>query len=252
MDVPTFLQTHDLKYSADVPLASDIKILHFGDLHWRSSSPGARETQIEKILQNHSADLWIFSGDSVNRHRFWPEFSQWLGSLPGPEHRFAVPGNWDYTRGGMLDAFTRVWSEAGFQVLRNRATTLSIRGTDIQVAGLGDLRADRVDMSLATTEIPPQTFRIVVSHNPDVLLYPEPLRCHLLLCGHTHGGQIRFPGWGAMTTSTRLGRKFDKGVFRITDSQYVFITKGIGSGRVPLRIACPPEVAQLTVRTINS
>jgi predicted MPP superfamily phosphohydrolase len=80
-----------------------------------------------------------------------------------------------------------------------------------------------------------------------VLLAGDRLQFNLLLSGHTHGGQIRLPGIGALVTSTRLGRKFDKGLFRLAPTQYVFITCGIGTGNVPLRLYCPPEVALLNV-----
>jgi len=104
-----------------------------------------------------------------------------------------------------------------------------------------------VNGSLAGKPLEDGVFRLLLCHNPDVLLMRERLAFHLLVCGHTHGGQIRLPGIGAVVTSTRLGRKFDKGLFQLGPTQYVFITQGVGMGEVPLRILCPPEVALLNI-----
>jgi predicted MPP superfamily phosphohydrolase len=241
------LQEYDIGVPAEMNLKTGFRILHFGDLHWRSRSPGRLERRVKQALESTPADLVVFSGDTVNRHRSWQQVSRWLSDLQVRGPRFAVPGNWDYSRAGLLDEFTEVWEQAGFQVLRNRALRLDLHGQALDVVGFADARQDSMDWRLVEKPVPDGVFRLLLSHNPDVLLARDRMTFHLLLSGHTHGGQIRLPGIGALVTSTRLGRKFDKGLFRLAPTQYVFITCGIGTGDVPLRVCCPPELALLNV-----
>lgn len=241
------VQEYTVRYPAEIHLAAGLQVLHFGDLHWRPGSPGLLERKVKQALESASADLVVFTGDTVNRHRSWQQVSRWLSDLQLSAPRFAVPGNWDYTQAGLLEEFTDVWEQAGFHVLHNRAFPVEIHGQGVEVMGLADARTGVIDWSLAERPIPEGIFRLLLSHNPDVLLARDRIRFHLLLSGHTHGGQIRFPGARALVTSTRLGRKFDKGLFRIASTQYVFITRGVGTGAVPLRVCCPPEVALLNL-----
>ena len=243
----SMLQTYDLNFPPKALAGQGFTILHIGDLHWRAHSPRKIEAQLKSILRHTPADVLVFTGDTVNRQRYWAKAAKWLKDMEGPPLRFAVPGNWDYSQGGLLDDFRETWTAAGFTVLQNEMTELQVGGQSIEVVGLGDIRVDRVDWELAGAQVPPGVFRLLLSHNPDVLLNPERLQYHLLLSGHTHGGQICFPGIGSLVTSTRIGRKYDKGVFKINDSQYVFITRGIGEGDIPLRIGSPSEVALLRI-----
>ena len=73
----------------------------------------------------------------------------------------------------------------------------------------------------------------------------------LLLCGHTHGGQIRLPRYGAMTTSTRLGKRYEAGLYGLGSGRHLYVSRGVGEGHVWIRILCPPELALLTLRSLR-
>jgi predicted MPP superfamily phosphohydrolase len=104
------------------------------------------------------------------------------------------------------------------------------------------------DFILSVAEkIPAGAFPIVLSHSPDAFPHTAAMGWPLLLAGHTQGGQIRFPFLGALTTDTALGREFTSGLFRRGRAQ-LFITRGVGTTRVPFRFLAPPEVAMVTLR----
>lgn len=91
--------------------------------------------------------------------------------------------------------------------------------------------------------------RIVLAHHPDTALFLQdlvPPHVDAVLAGHTHGGQVRIPWFGAPYTATRLGRAFDRGLFRV-GSVPLYITAGVGTSLVPIRLFDPPEVTRLTL-----
>ncbi len=107
---------------------------------------------------------------------------------------------------------------------------------------------DAPDYMLALCEkIPPGAFTIALSHSPDAFIHTSRLGWPLLLAGHTQGGQIRLPFVGALKTDTALGPKYAAGLFRRTGSA-LYVTRGIGTSRIPFRFLSPPELTLLTLR----
>ena len=98
----------------------------------------------------------------------------------------------------------------------------------------------------ASQRIPQGAWPLVLSHTPDVFPYAAAMGWPLVLAGHTQGGQIRIPFIGVLTTDTELGRHFASGLFRKGPTQ-LFITRGVGTTRVPFRFLVPPEVALITL-----
>lgn len=95
--------------------------------------------------------------------------------------------------------------------------------------------------------------RILLAHSPDVMLDVETLgglAPDLILAGHTHGGQIRLPLIGAFYTRTRLGRTFDTGLF-LTGRNRIYITSGVGTAILPVRLLTPPELALITLDPVR-
>ena len=88
---------------------------------------------------------------------------------------------------------------------------------------------------------------ILLSHTPDIFLDAARLGVPLVLAGHTQGGQIGLPWLGALFTDTRLGRDYASGLFTRGEAS-LFVTRGVGTTRIPVRFLCPPEVSLLTLR----
>ena len=88
---------------------------------------------------------------------------------------------------------------------------------------------------------------IVLTHNPDI--FPNvPQRVQLVLAGHTHGGQVRFPIIGSVVQSSDYGDRWERGdVFE--DNHHLFVTSGIGTSIVPVRFGLPPEIVILTLKS---
>jgi len=96
-------------------------------------------------------------------------------------------------------------------------------------------------------EIPAGSFVVAIAHSPDAFPGTAALGWPLLLAGHTQGGQVRLPFIGAIGTDTALGRKYAAGLFE-RDGSRLYITRGVGTSRIPVRFLSPPEVTLLTLR----
>ncbi len=90
--------------------------------------------------------------------------------------------------------------------------------------------------------IPDSAFSILLAHTPDMVLTAEAAQVDLQLSGHTHGGQVRIPGWGPPLVQTKLGRAFTQGLFQFGDTQ-LYVNRGLGTVMLPLRLFCRPEIA---------
>lgn len=164
---------------------------------------------------------------------------------------FFVPGNHDIvasSRTGSRHRVETLLSKSGVRVLLNRQENDIIRGTRVVIAGVDDLMRGAPDLSIAEAAPGEAGLRILLSHNPDVVLSLPRDSWDLLLCGHTHGGQIRLPLVGPVTTNSRTGRLFWKQpvVFR---GIRVFMSQGLGTTLLPIRLLCSPRIDVLKLRS---
>src|SRR5262249_25685054 len=104
----------------------------------------------------------------------------------------------------------------------------------------------RPDLKAALATLPADVPVVLLIHEPDLVdWYSLDPRVVLPLSGHTHGGQIRLPGIGALTLPG-FGRKYQCGLFRV-NSSWLYTNRGIGFIRMPVRINCLPEITELTL-----
>ena len=169
-----------------------------------------------------------------------------LRSLVAPQGIYAVLGNHDH------------WIDAHFvqdklsnlpaQILTNRNIILD---NGLAMAGIDDLLKGSPDLRKAMANIPPEITTILLSHNPDVnLQLNDEARICLVISGHTHGGQIRIPfaKWAPWVPCSLRYRQ--SGLIRETIERSTFVTKGIGTTIIPLRVACPADIAILRLLRI--
>lgn len=227
-----------------------VRIVQVTDIHL-SGPPGRVLLQAADEVARLEPDLLVFTGDAVNRRRAWGEAAAWLRDLPATTAKFAVPGNWDYPRGG-LPAFLEAMDTAGFQALINRTVRVELCGGGLDVVGFDDVRYGNAVIPKGEAGERNGPFVLALCHSPDVLLELHPSRFDLLLCGHTHGGQVRLPGYGALLTSTKIGKRYEGGFYEPLPGHYVHVSRGLGEGAIKLRFLCPPELARFTLRAVDS
>jgi predicted MPP superfamily phosphohydrolase len=210
------------------------------DVHHSEAVPVSDVSRAVGLLVAAKPDLIVLGGDYVTfgDRTFVDPVAELLSPLAAAPHgSFAVLGNHDDDR-DMPAALT----QRGFTVLRDQRTSLVIRGETLDLAGIRFWTRRPSDLARVLSGTSGTT--ILLAHDPRRLVEAAALDVQLVLSGHTHGGQVVLPGVGALA-----GRKFPvlAGV-GTEENATVFVSRGVGTVYVPVRINCPPEVAVLTLK----
>ena len=230
---------------------NDLKIAVLSDIHAGGWFIDERKLRliVERTNQLQPELIVILgdymSGDRSTSDRMEPEvFAPLLKDLRAPLGVYSVLGNHDWWWDG--PRVRRGLEANGIKVLDDEVAEVKARGSSVWLAGLGDLWTRPQRISRTIEQIPEGQPIIALTHNPDI--FPRvPQRVPLLLAGHTHGGQIRFPVIGMVVEPSRVGDHYGRGhVFE--NSHHLFVTTGIGTSIAPLRFGVPPEIVLLTLR----
>ena len=148
-------------------------------------------------------------------------------------------------RGGYSDLqqIKNLLAESGIRMLHNEGVSISVRGQKLGLVGVGDLWANDLDSEKAFASMQGQGVPVILlSHNPDSKQQLVPFHWDLMLCGHTHGGQLELPILGTPFAPVR-DHDFVRGLHRWKE-RWIYITKGVGN-LYGLRFNCRPEVSVL-------
>jgi len=140
----------------------------------------------------------------------------------------------------------RTWQESGWEILRNRNVAMSGTNSRVWIVGVDDPVTGREDVAQALVGVPPGVCRIGMGHSPDLVAELPPDSVDLLLCGHTHGGQIVLPLLGPPAVNAQLGAYYAWGLFNYQGTM-LEVTRGVGMVHPLYRLNCPPEIALLTL-----
>jgi predicted MPP superfamily phosphohydrolase len=229
-----------------------LRIAVLSDIHvdnWSVTEKKLR-TIVERTNQLHP-DLIVILGDYMSGNgwvtrRVEPEvFAPILKDLRAPLGVYSVLGNHDWWYSGIK--VRRGLEQNGIKVLEDEAAQVDARGTSLWLVGLADLWTRPQRISEAVAKVPEGQPLIALTHNPDI--FPNvPQRVQLVLAGHTHGGQVRFPLIGPVVSSSDYGDRWVRGhVFE--DNHHLFVTSGIGTSIMPVRFGLPPEIVLLTLKS---
>lgn len=208
------------------------------DIHRSQTVSHEHVVAAVNLLMAERPDLIILGGDYVtwgDRHYVQPA-AESLAGLAAPFGVIAILGNHDDDRDMPAALVAK-----GFTVLRDAHTRLIVRGEPMDFIGIRYWTRRVTDIARLARGTVPHT--ILLAHTPKRLMEAQQLAIPAVLSGHTHGGQIVLPGIGAIAA-----REFPViAGFERRDSTSIFVSRGVGTVYVPVRINCPPEVAVLTL-----
>lgn len=220
------------------------RIVQLTDLHYDSPVQTQWIYYLTEVANNLKGDLIVCTGDYVNKTSSTKEIDivwDMLSTLNAKAGVFSVLGNHDHWADTARSDYCL--KQTG-QDLRHKIVPIR-RGTDtIWLAGAGDLYEDHRNLDGVLGQIPDSDCRIVLAHNPDSADTSHRKRFDLMISGHTHGGQVRIPFFGAPFLPVQ-NKDYTSGLRRSTNGRPVFISRGIGSTILPVRFNCFPEIAVL-------
>ncbi len=230
---------HTVPASAAVRLTSPLRVAHVSDLHTRGL--GRRERALLARLEQERPDLIVITGDTLagfgGTHRGTREL---LTQLKAPLGVYLVRGNWENWQPPGNEA--EHYRLAGVKLLLNRGE--SVR-PDVWVGGVDDAGNGRPDALAALGAAPPGALRILLFHSP---AYFDQVadQVHFAFSGHTHGGQVRIPFlpplWLPYGSWPYVEGWYEHGAARM------YVSRGVGTSVLPVRFACRPELAIITIQ----
>src|SRR5665648_50815 len=244
-------------YFPNLPTALEkTTICQLSDLHLETLQ--ILPERIEQLVMAQKPDLIVITGDIISTRTDIDKLESYVGGLTAPHGKFVVMGNNDYSHLShtLFKHYLQQFQNLGWTPLLNDASFLP--SLNLWVIGVDDPATahDYVDLAyqnvLASSSTSTSSFRLVLAHSTDCLDGVAEHGADRLLTGHTHGGQIRIPGFKLLLTNTYLG---DHGIYEgyhVINGVPLYINRGIGESSVPLRINVPPEIAFFTLHKGDS
>ena len=231
--------THVTLPTAKFPHGSaPLRIVHISDLH---ADPKAyAEAKVLKLIREQQPDLICFTGDAANE-RGTPQFRAFMMELGKIAPVYAVRGNWDEPWEAHL-----LYDNLPVKLLGPKAEEVEIKGHKLEIGGL---HADEVASIADRYPQDASVYRIFLYHFPDAVEQMGSAHIDLYLAGHTHGGQVRLPFYGALITFSRYDKKYEAGFYQIGKT-VMYVNRGIGmeGGKAPrVRFLDRPEVTVIEV-----
>jgi predicted MPP superfamily phosphohydrolase len=220
-----------------------LRVLLVSDIHGGIFLKPETLSQIVHALMQEKPDLVVVAGDLVTGHT--NEATRYLDVLAplaqAPLGAWFCFGNHDYF-GGSPDELRANLEAIGIKTLKNESVSLTHRGRGFVLGGIDDriMGQPNWDGVLAAHGVP----HLLISHNPDHFYDAEARGIALTLSGHTHGGQIRFPGGPAIIRQSRYC--LDEGVYAFRSSLLV-VSRGLGSVMLPFRWGADPEAVLIEI-----
>mgnify|MGYP003869488655 CR=1 FL=1 len=238
-----------LEIATHNPPVQPLHILHLSDLHIERITP--REREILFQVAEMQPDLIVLTGDflstsNLNDPLSWQETRWFLNHLHAPFGVYAVNGNID------SPLTMRVLFEGlPIRVLDDEVEALQLPDRMLYLIGVSHqgLERDRTALKTLSGNIPPGATRVLLYHTPDLIETAAAEGIHLYLAGHTHGGQIRLPFYGAVLTLSVYGKQYEKGHYTV-GATHLYVSRGIGmEGWIAprVRFLCPPEMVEITL-----
>lgn len=242
-----------------LPAAFDgFSIALLADTHHGPCMPLRYLRRVVALTNELEPDIVALGGDYVHRHRRWrlgaggKEFIrpgiEVLAGLRARCGRFAVLGNHDI-RASRAET-SRALADGGIVELTNAGVWLSRGAARLRLCGVDDLLCGRPRLRSALGDSTKSDAVVLIAHNPDFAERMRDRRVGLVLSGHTHGGQVVLPFFGAPFVPSRYGQKYRCGLVQAPTAP-VFVTRGVGVIVPPVRLRCRPEVALITLRALK-
>jgi predicted MPP superfamily phosphohydrolase len=226
-------------YQLHGPVNAPLKIAHLSDIHTHGF--GRRERRLVEILRAENPDVILITGDTLGEMNLYAPAQNLYRQMHASLGVWVVRGNFENTYRISPRRERALYDDAGVNLQVNANHQLR---PDVWVAGVDDPATGDAKLDAALSGIPAGVFSILLFHSPAFFDLAAG-RASLCLAGHTHGGQVRLPFLKPMWLPKGVGRYLD-GWYEQQGSK-MYVSRGLGMSKLPIRFLCRPEVTFITV-----
>jgi hypothetical protein len=225
---PTWLRITHL----DLHPNSTSRFVQFSDLHYKGDADYA--AKVVRQINGLDPDFVCFTGDLVENARFAPAALDFIRQIQRPV--YGCPGNWDYSSHASFIEYYKAFHATGGGWLEDRSMVLPKH--DLEIVGMGLRGVHRLAKARGTR-------RLLLIHYPTQADRLDGRRYDLILAGHSHGGQVRIPFYGAPVLPYGVGR-YQRGRYDSLGGP-LYVNVGIGTYMFPVRFNCRPEITVVRI-----
>ena len=226
----------------DIPDSFDsLKIIHFSDVHYKSTVDITFLKKIVKLINKQNPDLVIFTGDFLDKrfdysNKEIDEVKNELNKIESTLGNFVVSGNHDMVNNP--EDFKNIFSE-NFTILENEEKLIYYKETTpISLVGFSDALETKVNYEILEKEN--NYFRFIMLHEPDEYEKIKEYDFDIMFAGHSHNGQVRLPLIGTIYTPVG-SKKYYQEYYKL-DNREIFISNGIGTSGLDVRFLSTPSI----------
>jgi len=241
---PNWIEVNTIQIQTDKITKPGLRIVHFSDTHCDVKK--RNEDKLVRIINSLEPDVVVFTGDSLNDTRAIGNFKEMLSKIKAKLGKFAVKGNFESSLWSEMDLF----GSTGFELLDGRAVRVTGEdGQVLNVLGVDCMRSSSIySVRQKLLAGDSNEFTVLLDHWPDdIEMFAG--QVDLYLAGHTHGGQVAMPFYGAIITFSKFGKKYEAGRYDVNGTT-LYVNRGIGmeGAKAPrIRFMARPEITVFDV-----
>lgn len=243
-----FFKVEEVEFTTEkLPEYGEFRMLQMSDFH-NKNSPRIHKKIIEKVKEV-TPDIIVLTGDLIDRRtRDFNSIFFFLEALIATNIPiYFVSGNHEWSNPRRVE-FLEGLEERGITILSNESIQIQHHDSMINLVGVEDAATHHEDLYQAFSSLKEDCYTILLSHTPYIINNYMNLPADLIVSGHTHGGQIRFPFIGAMISpGSGLFPQLDKGVFDWGNEQKLYVDSGLGTSMIPVRFLNQSQISLLTI-----
>lgn len=216
-------------------LKQSIRAVQLTDLHGHMFK-GSLEFLYQEI-KHTQPEIIFLTGDMIDRHTSsFDKTLEFIKKLTKISSVYFVMGNHEVSHDNQ-ELFLNELTNFGVHVLINDSVRIKIADNTLQIVGVGDASSFEADVNKAFLDVKERIPTILLSHTPNIVDQLTDESAQIILCGHTHGGQIRLPLIGALLAPDQgFFPKRTKGIYQIAKNRQLYVDSGLGMSRIPVRL----------------
>jgi uncharacterized protein len=222
-----------------------LKVAHLSDLHLKSI--GLRENNILEILKKEKPDLIFITGDLISFEGPYEPVMSFFHQLKPPFGVYAVLGNTEYSNenGSCIlcheERSKNLKKKQNPIFLRNSIFHLKVNGKALNILGVDDPVSKKSNLKTGLKSLNSEEPSMLLAHSPEIFEEASGFGFDLILCGHTHGGQIFFTKYLKKIFPLEASLRFIEGFFQ-EGKTMMYVSRGLGTSFLPFRFGVKPEI----------